>query len=100
MLSHNGEIPSKGIDLSMAAGTSRSLSEIIASVPPALQWKLDKEVDFEHKNASGLAVPKDLGRIAASMTEWEDAVSDCLGLTEPEKYDIKEKNTTKPSLQR
>ena len=84
----------------MAAGISRSLSEIIASVPPALQWKLDKEFDFEHKNASGLAVPKHLGRIADLMTEWEGSVADCLGLTEPEKYDIREKNPNKPSLQR
>ena len=84
----------------MAAGTSRRLSEIIASVPLGLQWKLDQEVDFEHKNASGLAVPKHLGRIADLMTEWEGAVADCLGLTDPEKYDIKEKSPTKPSLQR
>ena len=76
---------------------SRSLSDIISSVPVDDRWKLDREIDFEHRNNSGQVIPQHLGRIADSMVEWEGAVADNLGLTEADRSDIREK---KPSLQR
>ena len=84
----------------MAAGTSRGLREIIASVPLTLQWKLDQEIDFENRSISGQTIPKHLGRIADSMTEWEGTVADCLGLSLPDRHDIKENYPNKPKLQR
>lgn len=64
-------------------------------IPDSERWKLDREIDFEN-----LDVPKDLGRIADSMTEWEGSVADELGLSIPDRNDIKDKNPLKPSLQR
>ena len=78
----------------------RSLQEVIATIPSAIRWKLDQEIDFENRNISGQMIPKHLGGIADSMTEWEGTVADCLGLSLPDRHDIKENNPNKPKLQR
>jgi hypothetical protein len=38
--------------------------------------------------------------VAESMTDWEGAIADHLGLSEPDRSDIRDKNPTKPKLQR
>ena len=78
----------------------RNLADFTASVPEANQWKLDKEIDFENKNTQGHVIPQHLGRIASTMTNWEDSVADELGLTEANKSDIMGKNLRNPALQR
>ena len=78
---------------------SPCLAKILASVPQANRWKLDKEIDFEHK-FKGQTIPKDLGKIAHSMTEWDGAVADCLGLSDADRSDIKERNRSIPAMQR
>ena len=47
------------------------LVEIIDSVPYSNQWKLDQEIDFEHKNNMGQTISKHLGKIAYSIENWE-----------------------------
>ena len=76
------------------------MAEILASVPPANQWKLDQQIDFEHKSVTGQTVSKHLGKIADSMKSWEGAVADCLGLGEADRNDIQERNRSKPAQQR
>ena len=77
----------------------RSLENVLSSVPDTNRWRLDQEIDFEHRDAKG-QVPHHLGRIADSMTEWEGAIADNLGLSEPDRSDIKERNFREPKLQR
>ena len=72
----------------------RSLLDILSSVPQANRWKLNKEIDFEHKASTGV-VSKHLGRIADSMTGWEGAVADNLDLTEADRSHIR-KNHSEP----
>lgn len=79
--------------------SQRSLSDILSSVPRANRWKLDKEIDFEHKTSAG-AVSKHLGRIADSMTCWEGAVADNLNLTGADRSHIRKKYHSEPKLQR
>ena len=81
---------------------ARSLDEVLASVPKDDRWKLDKEIDFEHSNAPNdvTTVPKHLGKIADSMTGWEGAIADHLGLSEADRNDIRERNSREPKLQR
>ena len=79
---------------------SRSLSDIISSVPITNRWKLDQEIDFEHRDIRGRVVPQHLGIIAESMIDWEGVIADLLGLTEADRSDIKESNLNKPKLQR
>ena len=76
------------------------VAEIIASVPQENQWKLHQEIDFENVSSTGQIIPKHLGKISESMTNWEGAVADHLGLTMAERSDIKERNIHKPALQR
>ena len=83
----------------MATPVTRSLLDVLSSVPQAYRWKLDKELDFEHRGSTGV-VSKHLGRIADSMTGWEGAVADNLNLTEADRSDIKGNNHSKPNLQR
>lgn len=78
---------------------SRSLSDILFSVPPANRWKLDKEIDFEHKGSTGVA-SKHLGRIADSMTHWEGAVADHLNLSVADRSHIRKKYESELNLQR
>ena len=79
---------------------TQTLPEIIASVPAAVQWKLDQEIDFEHKDIRGFMIPQHLGRIADIMLDWEDVVADHLGLSVPDRNDIADKSVDKPKLQR
>ena len=79
---------------------ARNLDDIIGSVPATVRWKLDKEIDFEHKNATGQVIPKHLGRIADLITDWDGAVADNLDLTDAERNDIRESNPAKPKQQR
>ena len=79
---------------------ARSLDDIVASVPTVNRWKLDKEIDFEHRNARGHVIPEHLGRIADSMIDWEGAIADHLCLSDQDRSDIRERYTRKPELQR
>lgn len=76
---------------------ARTLQDVIASVPAAVRCKLDQEIDSDHRDNRGQVIPQDLGRIAESMVDWDGVVADCLGLTEPERRDIRE---SKSKLQR
>lgn len=78
----------------------KRLDELLSSVPPASRWKLDEEIDFEHRNATGQIVPRHLGKIADSMTGWEGVVADCLGLSASERKDIRVEYPFQAQLQR
>lgn len=75
------------------------LAEIIASVPPTNRWKLDQELDFEHKNRRGQTIPKHLGKIADSMENWE-TVAEYLNLSASDKSAIRGKYPFDQELQR
>jgi hypothetical protein len=79
---------------------SRSLEAVLSSVPDANRWKLDREIDFEHRDDRGQLIPRHLGKIAESMTDWEGAIADHLGLSEADRSDIRDKNPRQPKLQR
>ena len=79
---------------------SKSLDDILFSVPDVDRWELDKEIDVEHRDAKGQVIPHHLGRIAESMTDWEGVIADHLGLSEPDRSDIRERNPREPKLQR
>ena len=79
---------------------SRSLDAVLSSVPDANLWKLDREIDFEHRDERGQLIPRHLGKMAESMTDWEGAIADHLGLSEPDRSDIRDKNPRQPELQR
>ena len=64
------------------------MEEVIASIPGASRWKLDKEIDFENVNDQGEPIPRHIGIIATAMIHWEGCVADELGLTQPERVDI------------
>ena len=77
-----------------------SMDEVVASVPTVDRWKLDGEIDFEHRDSRGQVIPKHLGRIAESMTDWEGDIADHLGLSDSDRSDIRERNSREPKLQR
>ena len=79
---------------------ARSLLNVLSSVPDADQWKLDQEIDFEHRDVRGQVIPEHLGRIADSIVEWEGVLAYHLGLTEADTRDIRNTYPNKPSLQR
>ena len=79
---------------------SRSLDAVLSSVPDANRWKLDREIDFEHRDERGQLIPRHLGKMAESMTDWEGAIADHLDLSEPDRSDIRDKNPRQPELQR
>ena len=79
---------------------SRSLDDVLSSVPDAVRWKLDREIDFDHRDGRGQVIPEHLGRIAESMVEWEGVIADQLGLGEPDRSDVRKRNPNRPSLQR
>ena len=54
---------------------SRSLDAVLSSVPDASRWKLDREIDFEHRDERGQLIPRHLGKMAESMTDWEGAIA-------------------------
>lgn len=76
------------------------LEEVLSSVPSASRWKLDREIDFEYRDDRGQVIPLHLGRIAESMVDWEGVIADHLGLSEPDRSDIRDKNPREPKLQR
>ena len=79
---------------------THTLSEIIlGSVPAAVRWKLDQEIDFEHRDGRGLIIPKHLGRIADVILDWQD-VADHLGLSDTDRNDILGRYHHNPKLQR
>ena len=78
----------------------KRLAELLPSVPLASHWKLDKEIDFEHRNAAGEIIPRHLGKIADSMKDWEGAVADSLGLSEADRSNIREMHPFQAQLQR
>ena len=80
--------------------TTRSLSDILAGVPQANSWKLEEEIDFENKTGTGQTIPKHLGMIAETMTSWEGTVADNLGLTQPDRSDIRTRYPFEAKLQR
>ena len=77
-----------------------SLMDVLASVPQDNRWKLDQEIDFEHKAGNGETTSKHLDMIADFMEEWDGAVADNLGLTEADRIDIRQKYANKPDMQR
>lgn len=77
-----------------------SLMDVLASVPQDNLWKLDQEIDFEHKAGNGETTSKHLDMIAEFMKEWDGAVADNLGLTEADRIDIQQKYANKPDMQR
>ena len=79
---------------------SRSLDAVLSSVPDANRWKLDREIDFEHRDERGQLIPRHLGKMAESTTDWEGAIADHLGLSEPDRSDIRDKYPRQPELQR
>ena len=79
---------------------ARTLDAILSSIPDANRWKLDQEIDFEHRDARGQVTPQHLGRIAEPMVDWEGAIADHLGLSEANRKDIKDKNPREPAKQR
>ena len=79
---------------------SRSLSDILAGVPPSNLCKLDREIDFENVTDRGQTIPKHLGMIADLMTYWEGTVADNLGLTKSDRSNIRMKHPYEASLQR
>jgi hypothetical protein len=79
---------------------TRSLEAVLSSVPDANRWKLDREIDFEHRDNRGQLIPEHLGKIADSMTDWEGSIADHFGLSEPDRSDIRDKNPRQPKLQR
>ena len=79
---------------------TRTLSEIIASVPTAVRWKLDQEIDFENRDIRGRVIPQHLGKIAEIILDWQGDVADHLGLTTADRNDIAEIHRNKPKLQR
>ena len=79
---------------------SISLEAVLSSIPDANRWKLDREIDFEHRDERGQLIPRHLGKMAESMTDWEGVIADHLGLSEPDRSDIRDKNPTRPNLQR
>ena len=79
---------------------ARSLDDVLSSISDANQWKLDQEIDFDHRDDRGQVIPQHLGRIAEAMVDWEGVIADHLGLSEPDRSDIREKNPREPKLQR
>ena len=79
---------------------ANKVDEVVASVSAVNRWKLDKEIDFQHIDARGHVIPEHLGRIAESMTDWEGGIADHLGLSEPDRNDIRQSNIGEPKLQR
>jgi hypothetical protein len=79
---------------------ARNLDAILSSVADIIRWKLDREIDFEHRDDRGQLIPQHLGKIAESMIDWEGAIADHLGLSEPDRSDIRGRNPTQPKLQR
>ena len=78
---------------------AKTVDELVASVPTVNRWKLDEEIDFEHKNVRGHVIPEHLGRIAESMISWEGAIADHLGLSVPDRSGITQRHV-EPELQR
>ena len=64
------------------------MEEVIASIPEASRWKVDKEIDFENVKNQGVPIPRHIGIIAMSMARWEVCIADELELTLPERADI------------
>ena len=63
-------------------------------VPAENQWKLDKQIDFEHDG-----VQTHLGAIADVMDEWEGRVAEALELTPATIAGIKAKHPDNLNLQ-
>ena len=84
----------------MAQALQKKMADLTASIPASNRWKLNKDIDFENTDIRGRTVQKHLGRIAAEMTDWEDAIADNLGLTASDIADIMDRHPRKPSLQR
>ena len=80
--------------------SERSLDAVLSSVPDANRWKLDREIDFEHRDERGQLIPRHLGKIARSMTDWEGAIADHLGLSEPVRREIRCKYPNRLELQK
>ena len=77
------------------------MEDVIASIPTANWWKLDKEIDFENLDKQGQVIHRHLGSIAMSMIRWEDSIADELDLTEQDKIDIYQgRYALNPGMQR
>lgn len=77
------------------------MKEVTACIPRAIQWKLEKEIDFENLDEQGQVIPRHLGTIASSMIHWECSIADELGLTQPDRVDIVQgRHSLNPRMQR
>ena len=77
--------------------------DIIASVPAAVRWKLDQEIDFEHRDIRDQVIPQDLGRMIADVLQWWTSKTlwrNLLGLSVADRNKITLRNSNKPKLQR
>lgn len=79
---------------------AQTLKNILVSVPAAVRWKLDQEIDFEYRDIRGQVIPQHLSRIADVMLDWQDAVADCLGLSGSDRNDIAARHSNISRLQR
>ena len=77
--------------------SERSLDDVLSPVPDA---KLDLEIDYEHRDERGQLIPRHLGEIARSMTDWEGVIADHLGLSEPVRREIRCKYPNRLELQK
>ena len=76
------------------AAVSCSLKAYCDRVHEENQWKLEKQIDFEHGG-----IQAHLGAIADAMDEWEGPVAEALGLNTAAIAGIKAKHQDNLNLQ-
>ena len=59
---------------------------------------LDEPIDYKNTNSMGAYIPKDLGRIADAMPEWEGTATTALELGDADVEHIRERHPGKPRL--
>ena len=62
-----------------------------STIPDSKRWILNKRIDFLNNNERGQTVPRDLGKIAESVVEWDGAVGDELDLSTEDRIYIRGK---------
>ena len=78
----------------------REFEDPRSTIPDSKRWILNKRIDFLNNNVRGQTVPRDLGKIAESVVEWDGAVGDELDLSREDRVYIKEKFTDNCRKQR
>lgn len=72
----------------MATDSATTLDEYLCRIPAN---DLDQPIDYKNMNR-GSYIPKDLGRIADAMTEWESPVATALELNDADVANIREQH--------